>query len=307
MSHPAAQAINQLMNRLVLAFALSVCQPMAAADTGYEKELQTWRDARERELRANNGWLTLAGRYLLKPGDNSFGTGKGNDVVLPAELKGTGPDRLGILHVDDDSKRVKLRLADGVTMVIGEKTFTGERVFDIEKPDWVGLGRLRIHVIVRDGKYFLRLADNESELRKNFPGCEWYPADERFRVEAKFVPYLSGKTIQVVNVLDQRSRQPCPGYAEFKLNGETYRLDAIAEGNGLFFVFKDKTAGDTTYGSARFITVDKKPKDNSSFTLDFNKAYNPPCAVSDFTTCPIAPKQNVLPIRLEAGEKYIKR
>jgi uncharacterized protein (DUF1684 family) len=280
---------------------------MAVADTAYEKELQTWRDDREKKLIADNGWLTLAGRYPLKSGDNSFGTGKENDVVFPPELKGTGPDRLGILQVDDEGKRVKLRLAEGVTMVAGEKAFTGDRVFDTEKPDWVGLGRLRMHIIIRDGKYVLRLADNESESRKHFRGCKWYPADERFRVVATFVPYQSGKTIPIVNILEQASREPCPGYAEFKLNGETYRLDAIAEDNGLFFVFRDKTAGDTTYGSARFITVEKKPKENSSFTLDFNKAYNPPCAFSNFTTCPIAPKQNVLPIRVEAGERYIKQ
>jgi uncharacterized protein len=79
------------------------------------------------------------------------------------------------------------------------------------------------------------------------------------------------------------------------------------ESDGLFFVFKDKTSAETTYGSARFITIEKKPKDNASFTLDFNKAYNPPCAVSDYTTCPVAPKQNILPIRVEAGEKYVSR
>ncbi len=158
-------------------------------------------------------------------------------------------------------------------MVAGEKKFTGERVFDTEKPDWVGLGRFQMHVIVRNGKYVLRLADNESEVRKNFPGCKWYPADEQFKVEATFVPYKSGKTIAVVNVLDQTTQEPCSGYAEFKLNGATYRLDAIDEDNGLFFVFKRQDiAGDTTYGSARFITVETKPKDNTTFTLDFNKA-----------------------------------
>lgn len=91
------------------------------------------------------------------------------------------------------------------------------------------------------------------------------------------------------------------------MKGVKLRLDAIAEDDGLFFVFTDKTAGDTTYVSARFITVEKKPKDNETFTLDFNKAYNPPCAISDFTTCPTAPKQNILPIGVEAGEKYTKR
>jgi uncharacterized protein (DUF1684 family) len=132
----------------------------------------------------------------------------------------------------------------------------------------------------------------------------WYPADEKFKVEAKFIPYAAKKTIRIVNIIDEVSNQPCPGFAEFKLNGEMCKLDAIAEGNGLFFVFSDETAGRTTYGSARFLTIEKKPEDNATFTLDFNKAYNPPCAVSAFTTCPVAPKQNVLEVRVEAGEKY---
>jgi uncharacterized protein (DUF1684 family) len=128
----------------------------------------------------------------------------------------------------------------------------------------------------------------------------------RFRVEAKFIPYPDGNTIRVVNVLGQLSEQPCPGYAEFRLNDATFKLDAIAEDDGLFFVFRDATAGDTTYSPARFLTVEKRPKNGDTFTLDFNKAYNPPCAVSEFTTCPIAPKQNVLKVRVEAGEKFVK-
>ncbi len=286
---------------------MAFISPLFAADSADEKELQAWRDNREKKLRAENGWLTLAGRFTLKTGPNTFGTGKDNDIVFLAELKGTGPERLGTVQVDAETKQVKLQLADGVKMLAGDKEFTGDRVFSTEKPDWVGLGRLRFHIIVRDGKFVLRLADNESAVRKNFPGCKWYPADEPYKVEATFVPYASGKTIKVVNVLDQLSQQPCPGYAEFKLKGVKLRLDAIAEDDGLFFVFTDKTAGDTTYGSARFITVEKKPKDNETFTLDFNKAYNPPCAISDFTTCPTAPKQNILPIGVEAGEKYTKR
>jgi uncharacterized protein (DUF1684 family) len=143
-------------------------------------------------------------------------------------------------------------------------------------------------------------------VRKNFRGCVWYPADERYKVEAKFAPYPAGTTIRVVNILEQSSEQPCPGYAEFKLDGEVHQLDAIAEGDGLFIVFRDVTAGDTTYGLSRFLTVEKQPKDGETFTLDFNKAYNPPCAVSEFTTCPRAPRQNMLKVRVEAGEKFVK-
>jgi uncharacterized protein (DUF1684 family) len=141
-------------------------------------------------------------------------------------------------------------------------------------------------------------------VRKNFTGCVWYPPDEKFKVEARFVPYPLGKTLPIVNVIDEVTRQPCPGYAEFKLKGEVYKLDAIKEGEGLFFVFRDETASDTTYPPGRFLEVAKQPAANETFTLDFNKAYNPPCAFSEYTTCPLPPPQNVLKVRVEAGEKY---
>jgi uncharacterized protein (DUF1684 family) len=297
---------TEVIVKLSVVVSLAVCTaiPAAADDRVYDNELQAWRESREKSLRADNGWLTLAGRFPLKSGDNTFGTGKDNDVVFPPEFKGVGPDRLGTLHVDADAGKVTLHLAQGVTMLCGDKPFTKERVLGTDQPDWVGLGRLRMHIIVRSGRYILRLADNESAVRKNFKGCVWYPADQKFKVEATLVPYAAEKKIRVVNIIGEVSNQPCPGFAEFKLNGETYKLDAIAEEEGLFFVFRDETAGETTYGSARFLTIEKKPKDNATFTLDFNKAYNPPCAFSDFTTCPVAPKQNVLKVPIEAGEKY---
>jgi uncharacterized protein (DUF1684 family) len=294
--------------KVVLTFAfLGILSIATAGGPDYAKELRAWRDLREAKLRADNGWLTLAGRFTLKPGTNTIGTGEDNDVVFPPELKGTGPDRLGVIHVDAEAMRVTLRPADGVGFVAGGKPFDVERAFATHKPDWVGLGRLRFHIIVRDGRYVLRLADNKSAVRTKFPGCVWYKADERFKVEARFVPYPTGKSIRIVNVLDQTSEQPCPGYAEFRLNGGTHKLDAIVEEDGLFFVFRDATAGDTTYPPARFLTIEKRPKHGETFTLDFNKAYNPPCAVSEFTSCPVAPNQNVLKVRVEAGEKYGKR
>lgn len=271
----------------------------------YADGIRKWQKDREERLRADNGWLTLVGRYPLKAGANTFGTGKGNDVTFPAALEGTGPGRLGSLRVDAEAKTVTLRLADGVAMTSGGKAFTGERALgtSAETRDWVGLGRLSMHVVARNGAYVLRLADNESPVRKNFPGCVWYPPDEAYKVEAKFVPHPAGKTLAVANVVDEVSDQPCPGYAEFELGGRVHKLDAIREGAGLFFVFRDATAGDTTYQPGRFLDVAATPKPNATFTLDFNTAYNPPCAFSEFTTCPLPPKQNVMGVRVEAGEK----
>jgi uncharacterized protein (DUF1684 family) len=218
-----ATTVNVKLSFVVL---LAVCTaiPAVADRPAYDDELQKWWEARERSLRADNGWLTLAGRFPLKSGANTFGTGKDNDVIFPPELKGVGPDRLGALHVDAQAKKVKLQLAKGVTMLSGDKPFGGERVFRTDQPDWVGLGRLRMYVIVRSGRYILRLADNESDVRKNFKGRVWYPANAAHKVEATFVPYPTNKTIRVVNVIGEVSNESCPGFAEFKLNGETCKL-----------------------------------------------------------------------------------
>ena len=296
------------MRLVLLTIVGMVYFPMAtsAENARYSEEIQRWRATREERLRADNGWLTLAGRYPLKEGANTFGTGKSNAIVFPAALEKIGPDSLGTIDVDLKEKRVTLKLVDGFSMMSGAESFTGDRIMGtaIDKRDWVGRGRLSMHVIERNGRYVLRLADNESPLRKNFPGCDWHAPDEAYKIEAKFVAYAEEKTLSIMNIIDEISRQTCPGYAEFELHGEVHRLDAIKDGDGLFFVFRDGTAGDTTYPPGRFLDIDKQPASNETFTMDFNKAYNPPCAFSEFTTCPLPPKQNILKTRIEAGEKY---
>jgi uncharacterized protein len=131
--------------------------------------------------------------------------------------------------------------------------------------------------------------------------------NERYRVPAKYVPYDPPRKIPIVNVLDEISDENAPGYVEFELDGRAHRLDAVGDGEGLFFVFRDETAADATYPSGRFLYVEKKPAPRETFLLDLNRAYNPPCAFSEFTTCPLPPRQNVLKVRIEAGEKYPPR
>ena len=274
----------------------------------YADSVNQWRDRAEQGLKRDNGWLTLAGRFQMKPGNNTFGTGKDNDIVFPPELSGTGPARLGTIAIDKAAKRITLRLTEGVSMTSNGEPFSGERVmsYSTEKRDWVSLGRISMHIIEREGRYILRLADNESLVRKNFPGRIWYAFNEKFKVEAKFVAYQPGKKIPIVNVIDEVSDEPCPGYVEFKLKGIKHKMDVVGNDDGMFFVMRDGTAGDTTYRPSRFLYVEKKPKSNETFTLDFNKAYNPPCAFSEFTTCPLPPPQNIMKTRIEAGEKYRK-
>ena len=271
-----------------------------AGDPAYTKSVKDWRAKAEEGLRRDNGWLTLAGRYPLKPGENTFGTGDKNDVVFP---KGLGPIGMGSVWVEPG--KVTVKLVEGFKMKSWDGEFS-ERVMGTatENRDWVSAGRAAFHIIERNGRYILRLADNQSEVRKQFGGRVWYDVDDNYRVAAKFVPYDPPRKIAIENVLDEISDEPAPGYVEFEVFGRPYRLDAVGDDDGLFIIFKDATAGDTTYGSGRFLYVEEKPRPSVPFKLDLNRAYNPPCAFSEFTTCPLPPKQNILNTRIEAGEKY---
>src|SRR4029079_16219994 len=157
--------------------------PAVAADATYVKSVEDWRARAEKGLRRDNGWLTLAGRYVLKPGVNTFGTGKDNDVVFP---EGLGPERMGTVTVEPG--RVFVKLEPGLTMEKEGVSMTDKVMgTDAENRDWVSMGpRTAFHFIERDGRYVLRLADNQSEVRKHFGGRVWYPVDEGFRVKAKF-------------------------------------------------------------------------------------------------------------------------
>jgi uncharacterized protein len=205
---------------------------------------------------------------------------------------------------------VTVKLVEGLTMMSNGIEMT-EKVMgtDPSNRDWVTMGpRTAFHIIEREGRYILRLADNQSDVRRKFGGRVWYDVDASYRVPAKFVPYQPLKKEPIVNILDEVSDEAVPGYIEFDLKGRVYRLDVIGDDpDGLFVIFKDPTAGDTTYGSGRFLFVEGRPKANEPFQFDLNRAYNPPCAFSEFTTCPLPPKQNVLKVKIEAGEKYPPR
>jgi uncharacterized protein len=295
--------MNGMKRLFAIVLALCAVTVLAAdrePDPAYRKAVEDWRARAEQGLRRDNGWLTLAGRYVLKPGENTFGTGPGNDLVFP---KGLGPNGMGSVYVLPD--RVTVKLVEGLTMKKDGVDYTEREMgTDPNDRDWVSMGRAAFHIISVNGKYVLRLADNQSEVRRGFGGRLWYDVDDRYRVAAKFVPYDPPKKIAIVNVIDEVTDESAVGYVEFELDGRPYRLDAFEEDRGLFIIFRDRTAGDTTYGSGRFLFVEEMPSPGKPFKLDLNRAYNPPCAFSQFTTCPLPPKQNILNVKIEAGEKY---
>jgi uncharacterized protein (DUF1684 family) len=272
-----------------------------SADPAYRAGIEQWRQQREARLKAEDGWLAVAGLFWLDEGENRFGSGPDNAIVLPA---GAAPTLAGTFELRQG--KVGVRVEPGVTLTAAGQPVTAMalRSDDPGPPDVLRLGRLTLQVIARSGKYGIRMKDPESEARRTFAGLQWFSIRDELRLEARFVPWPAPRTIAIPNVLGQVNDLPSPGYAEFTLAGQRLRLEPVIEEPGaeeLFFIFRDQTAGKETYPAGRFLYA-PVPKDGK-VVLDFNKAYSPPCAFTAFATCPLPPPQNRLPVRIEAGEK----
>ncbi len=293
------------MKALPLLYLLLAAGPVTAEES-YRAAVQKWRQERETRLRAEDGWLSVAGLFWLKDGRNSFGAARSCDVVLP---EGAAPALSGAFELEGG--RTSVRLEPGVAARVGGQPVTGTRALRPDSagsPDVLELGRLKLFVIERGGRFAIRLKDPDCAARKDFTGLTWFPIDERYRVEARFVPYDPPKPIAVPNVLGRTETMPSPGRAEFTLDGKALHLDGVLEEPGareLFFILHDETSGRESYGAGRFLYA-KLPK-GGKLILDFNKAYGPPCAFTPYATCPLPPPQNWLPVRIEAGEKTYGR
>jgi len=254
--------------------ALLLAASAALAATGGLESEQQWRARYESGLKAPDGWLSVAGLSWLHEGANT--------VDLPA---------------DASQKLVVLNLDHGKVSYQGRALKTDEA----EHPDELKFGAVTVTIIERIGKFGVRLRDPNAETRRDFKGCNWYPASDAWRIQAKWVPYPKPKTIAITNILGMTDQEPSPGYAEFDLQGKSVRLEPVLDDGDLFFMFKDATSAKTTYGAGRFLYA-AKPK-GGTVELDFNKAHNPPCAFTAYATCPLPPKQNILAAAIEAGEK----
>ena len=202
---------------------------------------------------------------------------------------------------------VRVVLEPGVAAQLNGRPLTGTAPMAPDtsgRPDVLAMGPLTMTVIERGGRYGIRLRDRDNPARTAFTGLSWFDVDESWRIEARFVPYPEPKMVKIPNVLGQVSEMPSPGSVEFTRGGRTIRLDGVLEEKGadeLFFIVRDGTSGNETYGAGRFLYA-ALPKDGR-LVLDFNKAYSPPCAFTPYATCPLPPPQNRIPLRVDAGEK----
>lgn len=266
---------------------------------------QAWQFERSWEMRSERtSWLSLAGLFWLDEGRSTLGLHPDNDFYIRDR---EGPDYLGQFIREQDS--VFFEASDGVSIMLNNEPLKGRVNMVTQMGEEAGATKLQYQnltwwVIDRDGQLGVRVWDVESKDRKDFRGINSYEFDLDWQLEARFVPYKEDQEFTYPTVLGTTRTESSPGLLVFQYADKQYEIVPFErdEGDRLFIVFGDQTNGTETYGGGRFIYVEK-PDDTGFTVIDFNKAYNPPCAFSDYSTCPQPLMQNRLPIQVNAGEK----
>jgi uncharacterized protein (DUF1684 family) len=279
---------------LMILIALGVAVP----EPSHRQDVEKWRAKHEADYRRD--FVALAGLFSLKPGVNTAGSAAGSVIKLPK----SAPAIAARFVLDGD--RVRFEPQAGVKAAIKGVAVTAP--LDLkhdemkEGADEVEVGGVVLWVHLSGERRTIRMRDEQGPVAKSFAGFHWFPIDEKYRVTARFIKDPAPKDAHIPNQLGDDTVYKTEGVVEFKLNGETVRLRPMTtRPNRFFFVFRDGTSGTETYETARFLYADLRS--DGTTVLDFNEAYNPPCAFNPFTTCPLPPQENRLKVRILAGEK----
>jgi len=274
----------------------------ASVDQTYLNSIQKWQQERLSGLKTKDGWLSLAGLFWLKEGENTFGGSKTNLMVI-TDVK--APDLIGTFLVDKG--QVTFKTAPG-KKVLNEGVPISRTVMvpdQDQKPTTLTCGTITFWVIERAERLGVRLRDSENPRIGKLTKIDSFPLDPAWRVPARWVPFEKPEKIQITNVIGSTFEETVTGKLAFTIGGKEYSLWPMGEDGELFVVFGDQTNGSETYGGGRFLSVNLADEQGRT-VIDFNLAYNPPCVFSPFATCPLPPEVNILPIRVIAGEKMVE-
>jgi uncharacterized protein len=285
---------------LLATLALMSARLFATDATTSKQQEEKWRADRTAALLTPDGWFSLVGLDWLRPGKTSVGTAKDNTIQL------AGDAAAHVAVFDLEGNQVHLVPPPGGfpsgLLVDGKPAQAG--VVGEDKP--LKIGTFTLVAIQRGDRFALRIKDAKAPTLLQFHGLNWYAPDEKYRVNAKWVPYTPPHDVDIPTILGTTVKDKVPGVAEYVLDGQTVRLEPIVEGSRLFFILRDTTSRVTTYGAGRFLYTDM-PSDGldkpGELWLDFNRLQNPPCAYTPYATCPLPPPQNRLHVAIPAGEK----
>ena len=310
---PARTMMKMLGAVLATMLAMVACQPAqppapsaqdALDPAAYQTQQQAWRAGRLADLTRPDGWASLVGFHWLDAGTHRVGSGVDNGIHTSM-----GPEHLGVFTVR--GKQVGF-VPDAMVTVDGEPQI-GAATLRIDS-DPGGPSKLVFDggkglatVIERAGRLALRVKHADADTRLRFSGLDYWPGGRDWQVPAKFIAHPPGKALPIANIIGTTDLIPNPGAVEFQRGGKTHRLEALDEGEGtLFLVFADRTSGHGSYGAGRFLDAPMADA-SGNVLLDFNQAYNPPCAFTPFATCPLPPPENRLDLAVEAGERDYRK
>jgi uncharacterized protein len=301
---------NRSARLTLIAFLLVLLPaPAASQESSWQKENAVWREQHKADLLKPDGWLSLVALEWLQPGDNSVGSAPDNIIHLTS-----GPAHLAILRLERETVTLNPPAGGFPPGFFVEgapakpQALRAEANQDKLSPHLI-IGTLNMYVIRREARFALRVKDSHSPAITDFHGLKWFEPDPAFRVIARWIAYSPSKTITLATLVGTTYDQPVPGAAEFSLAGKAFRLEPVLEDPAvakLFFILRDTTSATTTYGACRFLYTGfpsnglDKP---GELVLDFNRLENPPCAYTPYSTCPLPPPGNRLPIALPVGEQ----
>ena len=284
---------------LLIVSLLFVYSNTTAQSGNYSDSINRWHQQRIQDLKAPNGWVNLVGLFWLQPGINRLGSSTSNELIL------THPNMPALAgYFEWVNQEVHWVTEPGIAITENSVPVNKQLVYSRELINipQLALQDLRFTVIVRGDKIGIRMRDLHSPAIDSFHTIPRFPVNRSWKLKAYFEPKESGK-IEIQNVLGQVNRENSPGKLSFTYQQKTYRLDVLEEGDQWFILFADATSGKTTYPTGRFLYVPKK-RPGEEIYIDFNQAFNPPCAFTPYATCPLPPPQNRLPFSVDAGEQY---
>ena len=285
----------------MILLTLNACNHIGdRSDDAYLKEINRWKEKRLERLKSESGWLNLAGLFWLDEGISTIGSDSSNSIIFPDNA----PPRLGKYILDN--RQLRFIPEPGTEILLNGKPLE-ELVIITDrtgKPTLLETGSLAWFIIERGDQFGIRLRDYEHPAINQLIHIESFPADPAWKIEANFEAYEEPRELLIPTIIGTVEKNMCPGILHFNVNGVEQKIYPVAAGRRLFVIFADETSALETYGGGRFLYLDK-PDKRGLVTIDFNKAFNPPCAFTRYATCPLPPRENFLTVRIEAGEKVV--
>jgi hypothetical protein len=292
--------LHRILLWLLAGFCLT-CNSRQAGEQrkAYQHEIDDWRAERLTRLKSHGGWLNVSGLYWLEQGYNTFGSDSSNDAVFPPDAPGI----IGMYVLEGNSLRVEIM--PGIPVRSGDSLITEAMVKSDEtgNPTELILDSLLWFVIKRGSRYGIRLRNFNHPAAIQLKSLDYYPVALKWRITGVYKPFDQPKKVAVQTIVNLPEEFVIPGVIAFEAGGRTIELQPYASDQGFFIVFADATNGSGTYPAGRFLYAEP-PDSCSRVVLDFNKAYNPPCAFTPFATCPLPAPENRMPVKVKAGEKY---